>query len=242
MKTAIIGSGNVAFHLIKALGKKSEAIEVNPRSFVGLPLDADAYLICVSDDAIKDVAHRLHNTLGEKSDTAFVAHTSGSTPISVLSAIFPECGVVYPMQTFSKTDILDYSTIPFFIEGNSETATSRFIEMAYIMSDNIREADSETRQRLHLGAVFACNFTNRMYDIADTLLRNNGMTIEVLIPLIEKCVDKIKTMTPHLAQTGPAVRRDMTTISAHRMLLEKNPDFLEVYNIMTKSIINEYNE
>ena len=51
-------------------------------------------------------------------------------------------------------------------------------------------------------------------------------------------------MDPYKAQTGPARRHDMATISRHRALLQQLPDDLQeisqVYELFTQSILNDY--
>jgi len=43
-------------------------------------------------------------------------------------------------------------------------------------------------------------------------------------------------MNPFEAQTGPAVRMDETTISKHLKMLDKRPEFKNIYKLMTKNI------
>lgn len=237
MKTAIIGRGNVATHIAKALSGKIEIVMVNPHTLEGLPPDSDIILISVSDDAIREVALKCRDLINQSPKT-LIAHTSGSVGIQVLADCALETGVFYPLQTFSKNVALDYKEIPFFIEGSSENSFDRLCELARLISDNVFRADSEKRRRLHIAAVFACNFSNHLVNIADTLLHDQGMDYKVLLPLLKETVRKLETVTPAKAQTGPASRGDNNVISSHMAALSSKPEFQHLYGSLSQSIIN----
>lgn len=232
MKIAIIGRGNVATHLGKALHSHADVAIVNPHTLEGLPLEAEACLICVSDNAIADVAKALHAT----GFNGIVAHTSGSTPMEALG-LFEHRGVFYPLQTFSRDVEIDYTSIPFFIEGDSEPTAEALSGIAALVSPTVHRADSDARKQLHIASVMACNFTNHLYTLADSLLREKGYDISVLLPLIGETVGKLRKTTPAKAQTGPAARRDTRTINAHLEALADYGRLKEIYGLMTDSII-----
>ena len=125
IKVSIIGSGNVAQHLIKAYlnaefnDGKIELIEAYARNVsaltdllafdkitndLSLLKPADLYIIAVSDHAIQDVSKEL------PFKNKLVVHTSGTTEIDVLNDNNRK-GVFYPLQTFSKTKSVDFSKI-----------------------------------------------------------------------------------------------------------------------------------
>lgn len=131
------------------------------------------------------------------------AHTSGSVPMSALSPISDTYGVFYPMQTFSKDVSVDMAKVPIFIEGSSENVTEHLKEYASLISSKVYEADSERRARLHIAAVFACNFTNRLWDISANLLKGIGLEFDTMQPLVETMLTKACAVTPHEGQTGP---------------------------------------
>ncbi|MDE6768106.1 MAG: hypothetical protein K2J78_00100, partial [Muribaculaceae bacterium] len=78
MTISIIGTGNVATHLFKALSHYSTLPSdtsiniINSRTLDGLPDHSDLILISVKDDAIESVAQKVVG----KAD--LIAHTSGS--------------------------------------------------------------------------------------------------------------------------------------------------------------------
>lgn len=235
----IIGRGNVASHLFKAF----ESIEgispviVNPHTFEGFNPEATVTIISVTDNAIADICLRLPRT------KSIIVHTSGSTPIDILSGRLEPKGVFYPFQTFSKEKALDYSTIPFFIEA-SDTATEQFLmNLASKISTNVHKADSVKRRSIHVAGVYACNFVNYLWSISDTILQKQGIDFNVLLPLIQETLDKTAIMKPMDGQTGPAVRHDTETIKAHLDFLKENgasEDAIKIYNLITASIMNSY--
>jgi DNA-binding protein Fis len=58
---------------------------------------------------------------------------------------------------------------------------------------------------------------------------------DVLKPLILETAKKIQTMSPYMAQTGPAKRNDKKTIKKHLKLLEGSPH-KDIYELLTTSI------
>lgn len=236
-KVTIVGTGNVACHLFKVLSsvksrEEWETVIVNSRTLEGLPELSDLILISVKDDAIPEVALRL---IG-KGKT--VAHTSGSVSIDVLKGIAKEYGVFYPLQTFSKKRELNYKEIPFFIEGNDEQAFKTLRELASEISAEVFEADSQIRKKLHIAAVFACNFSNHLVSIADDLLHEEELDYKVLLPLLKETIGKLDSLPPREAQTGPAVRDDESVMTIHKEMLRERPELQTIYQLLSDSIRN----
>ncbi|MCH5235208.1 MAG: DUF2520 domain-containing protein [Muribaculaceae bacterium] len=230
---AIIGNGNVASHLHTALKDKTEVVLVNSRTLEGLPENPDIVLISVSDNAIEEVAQRLPKT------DAIVAHTSGSTPMTILKE--DKIGVFYPLQTFTKGVELNYSEIPVFIEGSSPTVVEKLKELAQLFSNDVREADSESRRKLHLASVFACNFTNALAGISEEILKDSGIDFSVILPLMRQTLNKLGKLSPKEAQTGPAVRGDTVVMDKHLDMLESKPEFQHIYKQFSKIIKDRNN-
>ncbi len=240
MKISILGTGNVGSHLLAAWKGKTQVMIHSSRRMDSLPADSDIYVIAVSDNAIREVADKLRKQLPNISDV-IVAHTSGTTSIDVLTDKFIHCGVIYPMQTFTKDKPLDYRMIPFFIEGNDDYSVEALRDAARLVSDSVRDADSVLRRKIHLSSVISCNFVNHLWSLSDSLLKDEGLDITILRPLIQETVGKLSILTPHDAQTGPARRGDLVTISSHLQLLEENPQLQEIYRLISENIYNEYN-
>lgn len=234
MKVNIIGHGNVGFHLAQAFSGTGEVNRVSARTLEGLDTTAELSVIAVPDRFIGEVALRLSDLDG------IVAHTSGSTSIEAIVGKVKRPGVFYPLQTFSKERTMDYSTLPFFIEAVHREDRDLLMETARKISTNVSEADSATRRKLHLAAVFANNFTNHMVTLGQTLLEEEGIDPTLLNPLISETVSKLDAMKGMDAQTGPARRGDDKTIAEHLRMLEGHPEARRIYEVVSESIEKMY--
>lgn len=237
MKIDIIGTGNVGTHLLRAFEGKADAKAVNPHSLEGLREDSEIYIISVSDDAIPPVAKRLKSKISKES---ILAHTSGTTPLSVLKGTTSHTGVFYPLQTFSKNVALDYSEIPFFIEGESDVTVRDLDKAARLISGHVSRADSEQRKDLHIASVLSCNFCNHLWSLADSYLEKHGLDFKTLLPLIRETARKAAEKRPGELQTGPAVRHDLKIMESHSRKLEENPELLDIYTLLSMSIMNHH--
>ena len=254
MRIVIIGAGNVATHFALALSQagmpptqiwsrtmesaQTLAERVGCRATNCLDdiiADADACIISVKDRYVRDIVDRVCR---ERPKTVFM-HTSGSVGMDVFDGLSDNCGVLYPMQTFSKDKALDFKKIPCFIEGNNEASRETIMKLASTISDNVHYMTSDDRKWLHLAAVFACNFSNACYVVADGILRRNGLDFTVLRPLIEETVSKLGTLAPIDAQTGPAVRGDQNIMDSQAAMLADNESLQKLYIKMSEIIARQ---
>ena len=228
LKITIIGNGNVANHLYSAFKGAADVNKVDSRTLDGLNQPMDVILICVSDNAIEEVASRVADI------DAIIAHTSGSVSLSALKG--KKTGVFYPLQTFTKGVELDYKEIPVFIEGSDPSTVSKLKEVGSLFSNKIIMADSESRKKLHLASVFACNFTNALAGISEETLKDTGIDFSVILPLMKQTINKLYKLSPKEAQTGPAVRGDNNVIEDHLKMLASNPGVQEIYKQLSQLI------
>lgn len=246
----IIGSGNVAFHLIKAFlsiaSEKSNFIlqEVYARnkSKLGELLSqvdcvdnfnqlsrADITIIAVSDQSIADVSDQIPYK------NELIVHTSGSIEMNILSS-HQRKGVFYPLQTFTKQKKVDFTTVPIALEAEFKQDYIILEQLALLFSKQIYTLNSEQRKALHVSAVFACNFVNHMYQISAEICQQHQIPFEMIKPLIHETSEKIRVLTPKEAQTGPAKRKDYITLEKHNKFIT-NITYKDIYNILSKSII-----
>lgn len=234
MKIVIIGTGNVAYHLAKAL-RNFETKVINPRTLENLKNDSDVILIAVADSAIKSVAEAVSTRLQGYAGVA--AHTAGSVGISVLKPFFRHYGVFYPLQTFSKElEIANYHEIPVFIEASDGESEQILAEVAMSFSDKCQKLDSAKRERMHLASVFASNFVNAIYCMAAELLEKEKLPFDTIRPLIEMTARKAMSKTPIECQTGPAKRGDVKVMEKHLKDLEEDKELQEIYSLLSRYI------
>ena len=255
MRIVCIGSGNLATNLTlawKEAGILVEQVfsrtEANARALAErlgcawttsteeIINDADLYLFSLKDSALEAVASRLPKNNG------LWVHTAGSMPLSVFEPFTTRRGVIYPLQTFSKSRRVNLDNVPFFLEANLEEDKAILEQLARAVSRDVRFLPSEKRRHLHLAAVFACNFVNHIYALADDILREEGIPFEVLLPLIDETAAKVHRLTPREAQTGPAIRYDENVINKHLAMLDKTPELKALYETLSRSIHKEANK
>lgn len=243
----ILGSGNVATHLISAFQKSNEIIikQIFARNpSVSIPdfpqekiihtidqlTEADIYIISITDTAINELANKI------PFENKLVVHTSGSMPIDILGNKNRK-GVFYPLQTFTKNKEVDFKEIPICLEAENENDLKLLANLASKISNKSYFINSEQRKAMHVAAVFVCNFVNHLYQLGNDICTENNIPFEILHPLIEETANKIKSISPIDAQTGPARRNDTVTINSHLNFLNDN-NKKEIYKILTKSIID----
>ncbi len=254
-RIALIGAGNMATHLFSSLTGKVEIVQVYSRhienarvlaakspdcaaicDIADIDRTVDMAIVAVSDSAIQEVADKLSKVLGEKTDKCVVVHTSGTTTATIAGK---KMSVLYPLQTFTKGVALDMKTVPFFIAADTEADTRAIRSIASLMSENILYIEREKLPKLHLAAVFACNFANRTWAIAEEILHDAGFDFSVMENIVRTTLDKALAVGAREGQTGPARRNDDNTINYHLAMLEG--ENAHIYSLLTQSIINEYN-
>ena len=255
-KIVLIGAGNVAHHLAPALlragmnlcqiysrtlesarelGRKT-GITYTSDTFAVYP-DGDIYIFCVSDDALLSVFKSLRIN-----EEALILHTSGSVPLDIFKPYRQNYGVLYPLQTFSKTRNLDFGEIPLCIEAPDKEVLKTIGQIADKLSSKVYEISSEKRKKLHLAAVLAKNFTNHLYHMAGKLLEKEDLDFNLLRPLIFETAHKVMQMIPENAQTGPARRGDTNILNLHKSMLKDNRDIQTLYVLLSQSIQQTYSK
>jgi predicted short-subunit dehydrogenase-like oxidoreductase (DUF2520 family) len=251
----IIGAGKLATQLGKILHKKGFPIlQVYSHTIVSAKLlgekinvpytnelsqiisEAEVYIYAVKDSAIEICIEKTPKNKG------LHIHTAGSVPMSVFAKKKENYGVLYPLQTFSKERNIDFKKIPIFIEANSKQNELFLNDFAHFISNQVKYADSEQRKNLHLAAVFACNFVNHLYAIAEKLLAEKGIPFDNLLPLINETATKIQDISPKDAQTGPAVRFDKNSIQKHLDALNNMPNEQTIYKLLSENIFRYTHE
>tara|TARA_R110000822_G_scaffold122167_8_gene256234 strand:+ start:175 stop:870 length:696 start_codon:yes stop_codon:yes gene_type:complete len=228
IEVLIIGNGNVATHLVNAYLKVDtiHVTQISSRKLENIPAAAIT-ILAVSDDAIAAISSKIKNSL--------VVHTSGNFSMKNLKNTTKK-GVFYMLQTFSKEKEIDFSTVPFCLETENKEDYLLLEIVAKTIGTKIYALNSEQRKALHIAAVFVNNFTNHLYKIGNDICEENKVPFEILHPLIQETSEKIKTLTPEKAQTGPAIRNDEKTIKNHLELLNKEQQ--EIYKLITQAIKN----
>lgn len=247
---SIIGAGNIGWHLgiafrrsglhIKSIisrdRRKGEELAVRiGASYVDsiecIESIPDVFVICVQDKEIKGIV----DVLKEKEIP--LLHVSGSTSIDVFSFCKSEYGVIYPLQTFTRGVEMTYEDIPFLLEASSSVFMNCLEDLAARVTNKILHIHSKQRLKIHVAAVYACNFSNHMAAIAEKILKEEGLNLELIRPLMGQTFEKLSTKSPLKVQTGPAVRNDEETIQKHIKALTEYASEKELYELISQQII-----
>ena len=247
-KVVLLGGGNVAYHLAKQLmnSRKYQLIQLYNRSPLSAHFQeiitektthlealfpADIYILSVKDDAIAALCEQL------PFERRLVVHTSGSVPMEALSPR-QRRGVFYPLQSFSKTQAVDFTKVPFCLETEKASDYALLEDLAKEFSPKYYAIDSLQRQYLHVAAVFLNNFTNHLWYLSQQLCTREGIPFELLRPLLEETYLKSQQLSFFEGQTGPAKRGDRTVIEKHLALLQGIEK--DIYKDISTSILNTY--
>lgn len=194
-------------------------------------LSAGLFIIALADSSMPESLHGIDL----KGITA--VHTAGAVSLEMLKNTSTNYGVLYPLQSLRK-EMEHIPEIPFLIEA-SNLETAKVVEaFARTLSDNVSYAGDAERLRLHTAAVVVNNFTNYLYSVAEDFCEKEKADFNLLKPLIKETADRVMEHSPKDVQTGPAVRKDITTLDKHLRLLAAYPKMRTLYMRMTDSIMN----
>ncbi len=251
---SLIGSGNIAHWMVFALRKAGVRIcqiysrrldhaaalaslaaaeAIDDMSL--LESGSDLYLFAVKDDSYEGLLEQLPFHL------PLAAHTAGSLSIRIFQPYAESYGILYPYQSVNKGMDFEGIEVPLCVEASHADAETELLALAQLLSQNVQLLDESQRLVLHRAAIFGCNFTNAMYSIAYDILREHRVDWRMILPLLQNTLDKVKTMNPHEAQTGPARRGDMNIIQKHQDALQ-DERLKEIYRLMTEYIVSYSDE
>lgn len=257
VKILVIGSGNVAWHIVSHLsffkrfditvysrtaGPKLKQLHKEFKVAITsewkkVKSESDIIFICTGDRSIKQIGAKLKKLKTK----GLVLHTSGTTPLADLNNCSKNTGVFYPLQTFTFGQSVNWPEVPVFIEASNKKSLDYLYKLAKLFSETVVKTNSENRLKLHLAAVIAGNFSNAMYASAYNYLGKALGTgyFKYLSTLINTTAKKALYGNPSLVQTGPAARNDKKTINKHLTLLKKQPELKRTYKSISKLILKQ---
>lgn len=255
LKITILGAGNVGFHLAQRLyacghdicqilsrnlskaAQVSKLVEAEAIDSIDtIDLRATLYIIAIKDQYIQEFQQKISFL---ENAQKIVVHTSGAVSSQVFNPNFSRYGVFYPLQSFSRIEPTDFNELPFCIYGNTTETESVLVELAQSICPNVYLINDTERSLLHVAAVIVNNFSNYLYSIAHHICLDNQIPFDLLKALIAKTARNVQQHQPIHVQTGPAIRKDESTISKHVELLNKYPDYQAIYQLISQGIIEQ---
>jgi predicted short-subunit dehydrogenase-like oxidoreductase (DUF2520 family) len=200
-------------------------------------------MLCVPDDAIAPVARGL-SSVPHAQKASIVAHTSGALSSTALAPL-TDSGVrtlsFHPVQTITRTsppDVLEGIVVG--VEGDPEAAAYGTWLATRLGATPVRLSADE-KVRYHAAAVLASNGLVALAAAAHDVLSSVGLSQDtarqMLGPLIVQTAANLRTDAPAAVLTGPVVRGDAGTISAHRNALQDNiPHTCPLYDVLSDTM------
>jgi predicted short-subunit dehydrogenase-like oxidoreductase (DUF2520 family) len=252
MNITLIGTGGVAEnlavslssqHKITVTGKSIEALTYMTgyktlwnASVNYIPDETEVLVIAVQDTNILSVLQNID--FGSLPNLKVITHTSGGTGIEVFSSYTQKGAIFYPLQTFSKGYTISWKGVPILIEAFEKETEILLFELARQIHAEPIYSDSKKRAYIHLGAVFAQNFSNFLLEVAHQITHKQGLSHNIYYPLLQEMLKKAEQASPLSVQTGPAKRKDYSTLKSHIKLLQNDfPEYEPLYRILTDYII-----
>ena len=248
MKFAVVGCGNVgtqyarmwiqAGHQLQHVHFRSMplgTIEWLGHSVENIALqeihqNADTILLAIPDDQIAAVAGSIHTD-------AFIIQPSGTFDLHQLT--HPNNATWWAMYSIVKKASLDFEKIPFAVESTSEKAKEILQKLMEKVGAPMHNTNQTQRELAHLTAVLANNFTNALYQKALTLLNENQLSGELMLPIIAQTTARLTAFPDPTLQTGPARRGDYNTLNKHLELLREDPQWKLLYQTMSDIILQQ---
>ena len=247
-KIAIIGAGNLAWHMAPALSRTEHEVVVVSRrgiqqftwpvevaAYDELPaLKPDVVILAVPDARIAELSTALAARLPL---TTLVVHTSGATALKKIDSNFVNRGVLWPIRSLVKGEAtVTWRDIPLAYEGSNARSLGIVRTLSEQLSYTTYELNSRQRAQLHLAAVFSNNFVTWLYQVSYELCEEKDIPFSTLLPIIRNTAVRQKGHAPRLSQTGAAARGDRATMEKHLKLLNGHPEWSRLYRLMSRLI------
>lgn len=255
-RISFIGAGNVATHMAKAFSAAgyrigqiyaphsdtasmlASVVGAEPiDTLSALDAESDVYIVSIKDDAVAGVLREVAECCPDSVSRLWM-HTAGSVPADVFPQSFTRCGVLYPLQTFSKSIPVDMSQVPFFTEGCDSRVEDSIQHIARSVSTHVYHADSTGRRQLHIAGVLGCNIPMFLWAMAAEVLKQAGYGFDVLHPLLQATLDKAFATSPFEGMTGPARRGDTVVLQQH--IADLPEEIAAIYRFMNNEILRRF--
>lgn len=240
-RVIVFGSGNVATSLGRAWEANGVVIAgfcnrkgIVPPGFIttdapcftqpeSIDVEADFALVAVRDEFVFSVINAL---------------PSGLTPIHFSGALRnPDTGgVIWCAQSIQPHAPELMKEVPMVITANDSATREVLTQLAGRISTRLFPTMEEKRQKGHLTAVFAVNFTNHALAIAQQLSSEADLPWDWFIPMIEATSQGAIEGNAAARQTGPGLRREEAVIQAQLQALSTHPAWRKFYEAATESI------
>jgi predicted short-subunit dehydrogenase-like oxidoreductase (DUF2520 family) len=202
----------------------------------------DIVLLTVPDDVLARLVRQLSATSLDATNTVWL-HTSGVTPVARLASLGSHIGSVHPLQSIESPDspLANFERSVFAVAGEpvARAAAIAFAESAGAVALDVPDS---ARAAYHAAAVLAGNGVFALVEAAGQVVTSAGLDATVLEPALARLAEvSARNVASHglgSAITGPVVRRDVSTLAAHRRALHDLHDVDALYVLLTRLLVD----
>ena len=201
-------------------------------------LDVDVVLLAVADGAVAQVCQVLE--VGPRQLVAHLAGALGLKPLASARRKGARTGSLHPLRAFVKAERQDFHGAAAGICGSDASAREQLADLARRLGMMPVATSDRSRALYHASAVLAAGGQVALFAEAVRAFRkatgaSEAAARSALLPLTQGALDKLRSRPAEAALTGPAVRGDAQTISAHRSALPR--DLLTLYDALTAAML-----
>lgn len=195
-----------------------------------IPPDTAMVLVAVPDNAIAVVAQSL-SFLKE----ALIVHCSGTLGLDGWAGS-QRVACLWPIYSIRKEHLPKHKAVPVVICANSPKDLALLRDIATAFSDLVYILSPEQKVVAHLLAVITNNYMNHLAAVAGVLATESDIPFQLLQPIIAQTFYNISNETAVLHQTGPAIRKDSSTLARHIAMLSDKSWLQQLYKSFVASI------
>jgi predicted short-subunit dehydrogenase-like oxidoreductase (DUF2520 family) len=196
----------------------------------------DLVFITTPDAAITEVANSVQWRRNQG-----VAHCCGAASVELLASAAAQgaaVGAMHPFQTFAglnqPADAARRLTGVTFAVAATGWLDDWLPKLAQTLGGRAIAVPDDLRPLYHASAVLGCGFVTTLLDAAISLWAGLGLDesdgVRAVVPLVRATVDAIENVGTAQGVTGPVVRGDAETVSAHLGAISRlNPTLAPLY-------------
>ncbi|HXF13396.1 MAG TPA: DUF2520 domain-containing protein [Terriglobales bacterium] len=238
---AIVGGGRLGTALAKRLSEAGYSPKTLTRKSVRFgQSDAQVLWLCVPDAKIARAAVTFSQSHAK---AKFAFHSSGvlsSDALSSLRDAGARVASVHPLMTFVKGSVPELTGVPFAIEGDpSAVRVARGIVRN--LGGRVVAIKKRDKVAYHAFATMICPLLVSLLAASEKAATLAGISASDsrnrMLPIIRQTLHNYEKLGPARAFSGPIVRGDVETISAHLKVLTKVPPAKNAYSALARAAL-----
>ena len=238
---AIVGAGRLGKALAQRLSQAQYVTQIVLRSKRPKTLRAEVIWFCVPDAKIASVANTFS---GIKWKGKYAFHSSGvlsSDALNSLRNVGALVASIHPLMTFVKGSVPELTGVSFAVEGDASAVrvARGIVRDLGGQAVGIKKQD---KVAYHAFATMICPLLVSLLAVSEKAAGLAGMSAAEsrrrMLPIIRQTLCNYEKRGPAGAFSGPIVRGDVETISAHVKALAKAPAAKNAYAALARAALD----